>query len=626
MNKLLLCCAIGSNSAVALAQAQEARPNIVWFMTEDVSSYYLSLYNNDAQGAATPNVRKLAQEGLIFNNAFSSAPVSSPARSTLITGCYANKLGVGLHRKEQMVDLPEDLKMFPAYLRESGYYTANSTKKDYNCKETSNTWTDGKAPEDAWRNRPDKTKPFFLMLTSFLSHESVLHFPLSDLNNKKTTYNPDKVIVAPNHPNTELFRYTYARFFDQIDKADAKLGELMEKLKADGELDNTFVFYFGDNGGALPGTKGYTNEIGLHVPLIVYVPKKWRDKIDMPINSRVNGFVSFVDFGPTLLHLAGLDIPKSMDGKAFLGMDIKAKELNSRDEVYGYGDRFDELYSFSRTLRKGNFKYRRNYEPYQPEGLFAYYRYGMEAFKEWRKVYDEKKLNAVQSRFFETQQPEDLFDISKDPYETNNLTKNPIYKEKLIELRNQLANKMISLDDVGMYPESEWIEKAGAKPYEYAQKHAQQVKEYIMIANLMMSPFKQAEPQILKALNSNDPVAKYWGLTVCATFGNKAKSLKKTALSLLKDQPVFVESRAAVFLSVLKVIDTQKIMHDIVKKANSVPQKLQVLNDAAFMKDQLGYTFDFINVIDWKDYNVMERVQHLSGKKLTPFKKEKKED
>ena len=601
-----------ATASVVPFQLMAQKPNFVWFMTEDVSSYYLSLFSGNGQGAETPNVRKMAQEGIIFNNAFSNAPVSSPARSTIFTGCYANKLGVGLHRKAQVVDLPEELKMFPAYLREAGYFTTNSTKKDYNCRETIDMWDNGVAAEDAWRTRPDKSKPFFHVVTNMLSHEGALHFPLSSLTDKKTIYDPGKVLLDPNHPNTELFRYTYASFFDKIDESDIKFGEMMDKLKADNELDNTFVFYFGDNGGAMPGTKGYTNERGLHVPLVVYIPLKWRDKIDIPINSKVNGFVNFIDFAPTLLRLAGLQIPRMMDGKPFLGTDIKLTELEDRDETYGYGDRFDELYAFTRTLRKGNFKYVRNFQPYQSAGLFNNYRYEMEAFKQWRELFEQRKLNAVQSHFFEVQKPEELYDISSDPYETINLVENANFKKKKEELRALLSNKLISLNDVGLYPESEWIAKAGSKPYEYTNLHKRQIQEYISIANLMFVPFSEAKRDIEKALQSTDPVAKYWALTVCSFFGKDALSMKHLSFYLLNDPTVFVSSRAIVFLSLLECIDTQKIVLDLLKRTSTDSQKVLVLNDAAFLKEKFGYTFDLKALKLGSDKDVKNRILYLS--------------
>jgi len=296
----------------------------------------------------------------------------------------------------------------------------------------------------------------------------------------------------------------------------------------------------------------------------------------------------------------------------------------SRDETYGYGDRFDELYEFTRTVRKGNFKYKRNFQPYQPEGLFAFYRYGMEAYMEWRKLYEEGKLNAAQRRFFEPQKPEELYDLSNDPFELTNLALQSEHKDKLLELRTKLTNKMISLNDIGLYPESEWIDMAGANPYLFANKHADKTKKYISVANLMLSPFNQVKEQLTKALNSNDPVTKYWALSVCASFGVEACSMKKLALPLLKDKSVCVNSKAIVFLSMLKGIDTQKEMSSLILKAKTIPEKLLVLNDAAILKERLSYTFDFTNDLDNSNLNIKKRLEYLSGKKLSQKNKETK--
>ena len=123
----------GSLMPLSAQEGQQERPNFVWFMTEDVSKHYLSLYNEGKCGAVTPNVERLADEGIVFNNAYSNAPVSSAARSTLITGCYAPRLGVSFHRKLEQVPMPEGLNMFPSYLRKVGYHTSNAAKTDYNC-------------------------------------------------------------------------------------------------------------------------------------------------------------------------------------------------------------------------------------------------------------------------------------------------------------------------------------------------------------------------------------------------------------------------------------------------------------------------------------------------------------
>ena len=434
-------CVIGNFLPAKGQELKEIRPNFVWFMAEDVSKHYLSLYNDGSYGAVTPNLEKLATEGIIFNNAYSNAPVSSAARTTLITGCYATRLGCSYHRRMEEVPLPKGVNMFPAYLRKAGYYTFNASKTDYNCILDETAWdvVGGKLCE--WHNRPNKKKPFFLVRTNVLTHESNLLFPKSRLRETRTNNLPDNVFVHPYHPNTELFRYTYATFYDCIQDSDKELGKLMRMLEENGELDNTFIFYFGDNGGALPGTKGYTTEGGMQVPLVVYVPARWRDKIPLKIGTKVDGFVSFVDFGPTLLHLAGVDARQEMDGIPFLGTDISLKQLNERNEVYGYGDRFGELYAFNRTLRQGKFKYSRNFLSYHPKSLYSNYRYKQAAFCEWRELYEAGKLNAVQSRFFEPQKAEELYDLSIDPYETCNLADSPAYDSILKGLRKLLNLK-----------------------------------------------------------------------------------------------------------------------------------------------------------------------------------------
>ena len=393
------CC----TTTIAAQEEVKERPNFVWFMAEDVTSYYLKLYNNNEKGVATPHVEKLAKEGIVFNNAYSNAPVSSAARSTLITGCYAPRLGVSFHRKLEQVPMPEGLRMFPSYLREAGYHTSNAAKTDYNCFMDKTAWDVVNGELGEWRNRPNKKTPFFHVRTSMTTHESKLQFKENKVNTVKTKNDPNDVFVHPNHPDTKLFRYTYATFYDRIQDSDNELGELMEMLKADGELDNTFIFYFGDNGGSLPFSKGYTTETGLHVPMVVYVPKKWRERLPIKIGERTNGFVSFMDLGPTLLHLAGISVPEGMDGTPFLGEDISKAQMEAKDEVYGYGERFDELYAFNRTLRKGNFKYSRNFQPYHSKSLYSLYRYKQAAFREWKKMYNNGKLNKVQSYFFESQ-------------------------------------------------------------------------------------------------------------------------------------------------------------------------------------------------------------------------------
>ncbi len=320
---------LGGINPVVAQEIKSVRPNFVWFMTEDVSSYFLDIYNEGRFGAVTPHVKELARGGLVFNNAYSNAPVSSAARSTLITGCYAPRIGVHLHRKMEEVPMPEGLHMFPYYLRAAGYHTSNAAKTDYNCFLDKEAWNIVSGKIGAWRMRPDKDMPFFHVRTCAVTHESSLHFSEEKMHESHFATWLDSIYIHPNHPDTELFRYTYASFYNRISESDAELGRLIAMLEEDGELDNTFIFYFGDNGGALPGSKGYTTETGLRVPLVVYIPERWRDKLPLQVGTRVDGMVSFVDFGPTLLRLAGIDVPEGMDGIPFLGDDISLDNLTT---------------------------------------------------------------------------------------------------------------------------------------------------------------------------------------------------------------------------------------------------------------------------------------------------------
>lgn len=577
--------------SLSTAAAQDQRPNFVWFMTEDVSKHYLSLYNDGEYGASTPNLDRLAQGGIIFNNAYSNAPVSSAARSTLITGCYAPRLGVSFHRKLQVVPMPEGLGMFPAYLRKAGYHTSNAAKTDYNCMLDKDAWDIVSGKMGAWRKRADKSQPFFFVRTNAVTHESKLHFPKTDIADVQTHNSPSEVSVHPYHPDTELMRYTYARFYDRIEDSDQELGKLISMLEEDGLLDNTFIFYFGDNGGALPGTKGYTTEGGINVPLVVYVPEKWRDRLAVEVGSRSDGMVSFMDLGPTLLHLAGIDIPEGMDGRPVLGEDIREEDLLERP-VYGYGDRFDELYAFNRTLRKGNFKYSRNFQPYHPKSLFAFYRYKQVAFREWAQMYQDGKLNDAQSSFFEPQGPEELYDLSIDPYELNNLVSDPSYRKVLQGMRNELKSYMLEMNDLGFYPECEWLEGAD-NPTGFGISHSSDIETYSDIADLQLVPFKKARHGIIKALRSSDPVARYWAATVCASFGKECSALDTELKNLLSDTSAYVRSRAAVAMGMYGGADVVKELKSALSDAVSGPESLLILNDMAWAKENIeGCVFD----------------------------------
>lgn len=577
-------------NAAMMAFAQSStpdRPNFVWFMAEDISKHYFQLYNEGREGVSTPHVEQMAQQGITFMNAYSNAPVSSAARSTLITGCYAPRLGISLHRKLKQVPLPEDLQMFPAYLRAAGYHTSNAAKTDYNCMLDKTAWNIVSGKVGDWRKRKDKDTPFLHVITHVGCHESCLHFKESALKNKPTKNSPDQVTIHPNHPDTELFRYTYATLYDRIQEADAKLGKVIKMLREDGLLDNTIVFFMGDNGGCLPGTKGYTRNIGVQVPLVAYVPPKWRKRLNIPAGEQITGLVSFMDLGPTLLHLAGIEVPEQMDGTPFLGTDLTVEEINQRDEMFGYGSRFDELYAFNRIYRKGNFRYSRNYLPYHPQSLFAFYRYKQAAFREWKEMFEKGQLNEAQSRFFQPQGVEELYDLSTDPYELHNLAADPQYQSVLKDMRKGLKKYMLKKNDLGLIPELVWLAEGKDNPTAYGKQMHKRLQCYSDVADLELTTFAKGGKKAAKALRSLDPVERYWAATVFAAWGKEAMPVKGDLEQLAKTENAgFVRSRLQVALSQMGAPQTAAEIKKTLRMSTGGAETLFILNDVAYLHEK----------------------------------------
>ncbi len=588
------------------------RPNFVWIVSEDNSKHYLKLF--DEHGAETPNIRRMAEHGILYERAFSNAPVCSVARTTLATSVYAPRLGTQFHRKIQPVTLPEGWHLFPRSLRQAGYYTTNNSKEDYNTVKQKDAW-DESSKRASWRNRPAPETPFFHMASYPVSHESSLHFSKKEMAATKTKTDPNTVQLAPNHPDTPLFRYTHARYHDRIGMVDDIVGNAIADLEKDGLLEDTFIFYFGDHGGVLPGSKGYLYESGLHVPLVVRVPDKWKHLVQMPLGTRVKGFVSFVDFGPTLLHLAGINVPEYMDGTPILGADIKLEDLNRRDETFGYADRFDEKYDLCRSLRKGRYKYIRNYQAYYPDALQNNYRYRMLAYEEWRTLFREGKLNPVQQQFFQRKAAECLYDLEQDPYETKNLADDPGYSKILKDLRGKLAERVKSLPDLSFYPETVLVEDAVANPIAFGKKHKDEIATLVDIADLSLEDWSAAAPKLQKAIQSANSWERYWAAIACGCFGEQASPLAGEAKKLLNDKELLVRVRAAEFLGSIQAVDPRPALDEVLRESKSPVTTLITLNAVVYLQDAHGYKFEIDpQKIRAKDSLVERRLDYLLGR------------
>ncbi len=605
---LVIICSIAD---LAYPAESAKRPNFVFVVSEDNSIHYLRLYGNKL--GITPNIEQLADNGLTFNHAFSGAPVCSVARTTLATAMHAPRVGFQYHRKSALATLPSGVKPWSQVLRENGYYTSNNSKTDYNFKVDRKDAWDMSSNKATWRKRPNKAMPFFHMQSFAESHESRLHFPIKKMETPTKT-SPDDVVLQPYFPDTPIMRYTKAQYYDQMRLIDNHVGRIIKQLKEDNLLEDTFVFYFGDHGGVMPRSKGYAYESGLHIPLVVRIPENFKHLIDHKRGTRTDGFVSFIDFGPTVLNLASIVPHKELDGQAFFGKDISATDLAKRDEVFGHADRFDEKFDMVRTYRKGKWKYIRNYQAYYADGLQNNYRYRQLAYDNWRNLYRADRLNPVQRQFFERRPVEQLFNLENDPHEINNLAADSDQAKRLTEMRRLLKNKMKSINDLSFYPENRMVTAALNDGVAFGQKHAKQLSRLSDLADTALRPFDEAQQTLVKALESKSALRRYWALKVCSNFGKKAKPLTLNAMPLLKDNNLMVRVRAAEFLGSINAIDPMPTLYSVVNNAETEQALMIAFNTIVYLRDQVGHKYDPEKVkLKFKKGEVYRRVQYLAG-------------
>lgn len=557
------------------------RPNILWITSEDNHISFLRLY--DPAGAAMPRLESLADQGVVFGSAYCHSPVCSTARSTLFSGVYGPRAGSQFHRRFEYVPLPDGLRLFPHYLKEAGYYTSNNVKKDYNFEDLS-PWHES-SNRATWKNR-QPGQPFFHVQNHTATHEHKLHFEKDAMHDVSTRTDPSTASLWPQHPDTPLMRYTYARYLDQHLLLDQEIGRLVDELDKDGLLDNTILFYFGDNGGVLPGSKGYLREHGLNVPLLVWFPEKWKHLSPMATGSRWQGFVRFVDFAPTVLNLAGIPVPDAMDGKAFLGPGVKLQDLKKRDEAIGYADRFDEKHDFSRSIRKGKWKYIRNYQPWIPDALEHNYRYKMQAFREWRELYHAGALNPVQARFFRPKAVEELYDLESDPHETRNLALTQSHADELLRMRTLLQQRLVAMPDLSFVPEPMLIWEAFDNPTEYGRKNQTRISTYVhLLASVHLSA-QSAVETIQDALQDSDPLMRFWAITAAITLGRMNEAVENSIRACAQeDANRLVRVRAAEYLTVINQQDCSAVFQEVLAQVESALEASYVLNQVAVLMD-----------------------------------------
>ena len=451
------------------AQQSPQLPNILWISVEDISTR-LPAYGDHS--IKTPNIDRLAKEGITYTHAYSTVGVCAPSRSSIITGMYPVSIGshnmrTGPHyafrepEKETYKDYygqkdingrnvpeyatvpPSFVKCFTEYLRAAGYYTSNNAKTDYQFNSPITAW-DEIGREATYKNRK-AGRPFFAVFNHEITHESRIFMKKED----PMLADKSKVNIPKYFPELPVVRQDVGRAYSNIMELDKQVGDLLQELDEQGLLENTIIFFWSDHGGPLLRQKRAVGNSGLHVPLIVRMPD------GQMAGTKIDDIVSLMDLGPTVMSLAGLTPPDYMHGKAFLG---KHRSKSHHQYAFGSADRFDEAVDMSRSVIDGRYVYIRNFRPELPLIYRNAYREQIDMTKAMIEMDQRGELTGGAAYIFMKTKPmEELYDLMSDPDEIHNLAESFKHQPKLKELRNALSAWQLEVGDLGFVPEYDLV-------------------------------------------------------------------------------------------------------------------------------------------------------------------------
>ena len=500
----LICC---FTSLISYAQE---KPNILWITIEDTSPQFIGAYGN--KESRTPNMDKLAAEGIRFTNAFSTGTVCSPSRSAIITGVKTYRLGTGYHRS--LIPVPDYIKGFPFYLRKAGYYTSNNSKTDYNVASPKafieEAW-DESSGQAGWWKREDG-QPFFSVFNFMDSHQSRTMTWSYDQYQKQVLnqLNEDEIIgendfeVPPIYRDSPEMRKQLARVYNSLKLTDNKIGELLKKLEEEHLRDNTIIFFFADHGEGIPRGKTNGIDFGYRVPFVIWLPPAYRNLSAWGGQAVITDeLVDFEDLAPSVISLAGGEIPAHMKGRVLLG-ENRSEPVN---ELILSNDRSDNGPDLVRSIVTEDFAYSRNFMSYQPELRYIRYMEIGDIKQQMRTDLKENKLNSFQESLFEKRPPEQLYNLKDDPWQLNNLAEDPAYRAVLKHFRKKLKKHILQEQDIHFLPEYQ-TSQISETLYEFRQNsELYPIRKIYKSASL--SGFGDVRKQ-LAMLKKGSEVQQYW--------------------------------------------------------------------------------------------------------------------
>ena len=577
-----------------------SRPNFLWLTWEDIGPH---LHCTGDDYSTTPNFDRLAKRGCVYTNAWASAPVCAPARTAIVTG--VSPTSTGAEHMRSMTRMPAAWKMFPGYLRDAGYYCTNNGKEDYNLEKPEGTWdvTQGGNGGPAafnpasghWRSRRPG-QPFFAVFNNMTTHESQI---FKSAQNKSIVHDPAKARVPAFQPDVPEVRRDWAQYHDLLAAEDAQHEARLDELEQDGLLEDTIIVVTSDHGCGMPRYKRFPYDSGLHVPMIVVFPDKYKHLApkDYVSGGKSDRLIGTIDLGPTMLSLAGIKPPAFQQGQAFAGIYQKPP----REYLFGFRGRMDERYDMMRSTRDKRFMYIRNYNPHKIYGQHVTYMWSLPSTPVWEQMYKDGKLKPPQTYFWETKPPEELYDLHADPDEVNNLAGSAQHAATLARFRKAHHAHELEVRDLGLLPEGEIHARAGnSAPYEMGQDPKRFPAERILAAADLASSLQPGvTARLRRAMEDPDNAVRYWGVMGVLMRGADEVQAARSALeTALADSSPYVRIAAAEALG----------RYGTAQDVEKVVPLLVALADAP--KNNSFIAIQALNAID------------ALGKKAAPWKKE----
>lgn len=476
---------VAISASAADAKTAPDRPNVVVVMYDDQSWLECSAYGNSS--IQTPHFDRVADSGVLFSHAYCSAPSCAPARATVLTGRHFWQLQEGAFIQAW---LPAAFPQFPDLLAEAGYHTGYTGKcwgPGVRDPKNPDARPGGKAYHVCRRD----PKPGLSALDYLAGFERFLqarpqgapfyfwvgclepHAPHAQDNYKKLGVSLAEIVVPKFLPDTPGVRRRLANYLYEVRYADNTLGQVLKRLEATGELDNTLLIVTADNGTPIPRAKGSVYDWGVHVPLAVMWPGR------VPAGRRVDDFVSFADFAPTILEAAGVPVPKGTSGQSLMPLLCcsASGQIDPQRTFTVNGLEWHGHCGPARMIREGRYQYivnlgeprRRGWSKYAgttegaaplPDEAFARSRETLGAMGLLTAHADHPALEQFVQLLVDIPPREELYDCEADPYQLTNLADKPEMLDVKQRLREKLEAFQRATNDPRATGEMETFEKA----------------------------------------------------------------------------------------------------------------------------------------------------------------------